>query len=303
MMLPMDQQGAKSNSSRMTVGMRVGPYEITDFIGAGAIGQVYRAHDTNLNRVVALKMLPIELSSDTELLHRFEEEARAAKNPAERYALTRDSARDLGSAREHLHELLGSRRIRPRTKIPGQNALAVLPVINLSGDPQHEAFADAMTDALITELTRVGGLRVISRTSSMAYKGRRNGLPEVAEELGVDLILLASSVVAGSQVRIAAQLVDASDDENRWASSYTRSMRRVLTMQSQVAAAIASEVQHALAPKDRVAVIDERPPDPPARANTSTSKHHRQCRRKSGVVSTSTSNVGAHSHRQGSCVK
>jgi TolB-like protein len=147
------------------------------------------------------------------------------------------------------------------TKIPGEHALAVLPVINLSGDPQHEAYADAMTDALITELTRIGGMRVISRTSSMAYKGRRNGLPEIAEELGVDLILLATSVVAGSQIRIAAQLVDASADENRWANSYTRSMRRVLTVQSQVASEIASEVQHTLAPKRQVAGIDERPPD------------------------------------------
>lgn len=451
----------EGSGSRMTFGMRVGPYEITGFLGAGAMGEVYRAHDTNLKRVVALKMLPIELASDPELLHRFKEEARIAsalshpavvtiyeagqigsqpyismelvagetlreilalgaiplrralriagqiadglakahegglvhrdlkpenikvsidgfakildfglakrvaprveedvsavtrfvttpgtvlgtvgymspeqacggsadarsdqfafgavlyemltgrraferptmaetlsaiireeptpiaqvnpavpppvrwiverclaKDPAERYALTRDLARDLASAREHLHELLASRRIRSSKRAEGQPTLAVLPVTNLSGDPRHEGFADAMTDALITELTRVGGLRVISRTSSMVYKDRRNGVPEIAEELGVELILLSTVVSAGRQVRIATQLVDATTDENRWANSYTRSMRNVLTMQSQIASEIAREVERVLAPKTQVAGIDGRTSDHPVR--------------------------------------
>jgi eukaryotic-like serine/threonine-protein kinase len=426
-------------SGRLGHGMRLGPYEITGFIGAGGMGEVYRAHDTNLNRVVALKLLPVDVASDPERLHRFEQEARTvsalshpaivtvydagrigtqpyismelvagetlreilrvgaiplrralriagqlseglakaheaglvhrdlkpenikitldgfakildfglakrvtgafepfpgsvmtmvdtspgmvigtagymspeqasgehveftsdqfsfgavlyemltgrrafdrptvaetlsaiirddpppiaqlnpalpppvrwivdrclAKDPQERYVLTRDLARDLVSAREHLTELLASRRARPMKRGTGETSLAVLPVMNLSGGSRQDALADAMTDALITELTQYHGLHVISRTSSMTYKGRHDALPEIAEELGVDWIVLASMANVAGEVRITAQLVDGGADENRWARSYTRRSRHVLSMQSEVAAAVAREV-------------------------------------------------------------
>jgi adenylate cyclase len=125
--------------------------------------------------------------------------------------------------------------------------MAVLPVVNLSTDPEQECLADAMTDALITELTNIRGLQVLSRTSSMAYKGRRNALPVIAEELGVEWILLGSVARAGGQVRVTAQLVDAATDENRWAHSYTRRPRNILSMQSEVAEAITRDVENALA--------------------------------------------------------
>jgi serine/threonine protein kinase len=434
--------------------MRIGPYEITGFLGAGGMGEVYQAHDTNLNRIVALKLLPADLARDPERLRRFELEARIASglnhpaivtiydagqigahafismeliagetlrqilhvgalplrralriagqlaeglskaheaglvhrdlkpenikvsvdgfakildfglakrisgvpraasektvtsietspgailgtaaymspeqasggraefpsdqfafgavlyemltgrqafdrrtfaetlsavirdeplpitdlNPAvpapvrwiverclrksadERYAITRDLARDLASVREHLGELLESRRTRPTRRASGEASLAVLPVVSLSSEPSQQALADAMTDALITELTRRDHIHVISRASSMLYKGRNKSVVDIAEELDVDWVVLASMVKAGSEVRITAQLVDTASDENRWAQSYTTRSRNVLTTQSETAEAIARNVAAILttgAPKNLSAV-------------------------------------------------
>ena len=431
-------------ADRLSPGMRIGPYEITDFLGAGGMGEVYRAHDTNLDRIVALKLLPSELAADPERVRRFEEEARAAsalshpaivtiydagqignrafismelvggetlrdimrpgmlplrralrlgtqlaeglanahegglvhrdlkpenvkvsgdgfvkildfglakrvgpalaagagatrtgfetipgtvvgtagymspeqaaggradfpsdqfslgailyemftgrrafdrptmaetiaaviheepvplahvnpavpppvrwiverclaKEPAERYALTRDLARDLASARDHLSELLG-RRVRTSNRQSGAPSIAVLPVLDLSSGPQPEALADTMTDALITALSQHPGLAVLSRVSSLNCKGRRVALQDMAEELGVDWILLGTIARAGREVRITTQLVDAASDENRWARSYIQDGRRMLSRQAEVAAEVAQEVANVVRP-------------------------------------------------------
>lgn len=439
-----EQTRSGPDNGRLSGGMRLGPYEITDFIGAGGMGEVYRAHDTHLNRIVALKLLPPDVASDVERLRRFELEARVAsalnhpaivtiydagqigghpyismelvagdtlrqiltpgplplrrglriasqlaeglakaheaglvhrdlkpenikvsvdgfakildfglakrvaevdpellvvtgpsletapgivlgtaaymspeqasgsraefssdqfsfgailyemltgrrafdrptfaetlsavireepapiphvnpavpapvrwiverclaKDPRERYALTRDLARDLASAREHLGELLASRRSRPARRTAGEASIAVLPVTNLSNDAQMEPLADAMTDALVTGLTRRNGMRVISRATSMLYKGRRNPVADLAEELGVDWVVLASLAKIGAESRITAQLVEAACDENRWAHSYTHRTRNVLARQTEIAATIAREIGAVLA--------------------------------------------------------
>jgi serine/threonine protein kinase len=419
--------------------MRLGPYEITGFIGAGAMGEVYRAHDSNLDRVVALKLLPVDLATDPERLTRFEEEARLAsslnhpaivtvygagqigsqpyismelvagetlrdmltrgplpfrralriaaqiaegltkahdaglvhrdlkpenirvsfdgfakildfglakrispfigaaadthtgvqtvpgsvvgtagymapeqasggradarsdqfafgavlyemltgrrafnrptfaetlsavireepvplahlngavpppvrwivdrclaKDPADRYAVTRDVARDLNSVSEHLSELLSSRGPRLRTRPATDRSIAVLPLLNLSASEGPVALGEVLTDALITELTAVRHLRVISRASSMCYRDPREPLPEIAAKLGADWIVLGSVAVLGKQVRVTAQLVDASTDENAWAESYTRQPRNVLATVTQLATRIAREVR------------------------------------------------------------
>jgi eukaryotic-like serine/threonine-protein kinase len=430
---------------QLPAGTRLGPYEITGFLGAGGMGEVYRAHDTNLDRIVALKLLPLELAADPERLHRFEDEARTAsalshpavvtiydagqigrqpfismefvpgqtlrellssgaiplrrtlalagqiseglataheaglvhrdlkpenikvsidrfakildfglakrvsavlddgsagdaktsletsagvvlgtvgymspeqavgahanfssdqfsfgaildemltgrrafdratvaetlsaiiredplpiaqwnsaipapvrwiverclsKEATERYALTRDLARDLASVREHLSELVASRWGRNARHTAGEASLAVLPVLNLSNDPKLEFLADVMTDALITELTQCRGLHVTSSASSMLYKGRRNYVPDIADELGVEWIVLASLAKAGGELRVAAQLVDARTDENCWAQSYIRGSRKTLFVQQEVAAVIARAIRHATA--------------------------------------------------------
>ena len=94
-----------------------------------------------------------------------------------------------------------------RSSSPGIRSLAVLPLVNLSGDVSQEYFSDGMTDELITELGQIGELRVTSRTSSMTYKGVRKPLPEIARELNVDAVVEGTALRSGSRIRITAQLI------------------------------------------------------------------------------------------------
>jgi eukaryotic-like serine/threonine-protein kinase len=138
--------------------------------------------------------------------------------------------------------------------IPGTGAihsLAVLPLENLSGDPQQEYFADGMTEELITELSKISALRVISRTSAMAYKGSKKSLPEVARELNVDAVVEGAVEKAGGRIRINAQLIDASTDRNLWADSYERDSKDVLDLQSEVAQDIARKIQITVTPQEQ----------------------------------------------------
>jgi len=122
---------------------------------------------------------------------------------------------------------------------PQFRSLAVLPVANLSGDPQQEYFTDGMTDALITDLSKIGALKVISRTSVMQYKGVKKPLPEIARDLKVDTVLEASVVREASRVRVTAQLIEAATDRHLWAESYEREFSSILALQREVARAVA----------------------------------------------------------------
>jgi TolB-like protein/Flp pilus assembly protein TadD len=144
----------------------------------------------------------------------------------------------------------------------GVIALAVLPLENFSGDPAQEYFADGMTEALITDLAQIDGLHVISRTSSMHYKDQRKPLPDIARELGVDLIVEGSVAKAGERVRITAQLIDASTDEHLWARNYDRTLRDVLTLQAEVATAVAREVNVAVTPRRQGRLANRAAVDP-----------------------------------------
>jgi serine/threonine-protein kinase len=133
---------------------------------------------------------------------------------------------------------------------PRVTALAVLPMENLTGNPDQEFFADGMTEALIARLARTSSLRVTSRTSVMQYKGSRKALPEIARELGVDAVVEGSVMRAEERVRITAQLVDARRDRHLWAETYDRDLRDVLALQSEVARAIAAEISGQLVPRE-----------------------------------------------------
>jgi len=131
-------------------------------------------------------------------------------------------------------------------------SLAVLPLRNLSNDPGQEYFSDGMTDELITDLAKAGGLRVISHTSVERYKGTKLSLPEIARELGnVDAVVEGTVLHAGDRVRITAQLIDVRSDEHLWAESYERDVRDVLALQSDVARDIAGEVAIKLQPSQQ----------------------------------------------------
>ncbi|HEX7424715.1 MAG TPA: protein kinase [Terriglobales bacterium] len=143
-----------------------------------------------------------------------------------------------------------------RDKLFGRTAhapirsLAVLPLANLSGDPEQEYFADGMTEALITDLSKIGALKVISRTSVMQFKDVKKPLPQIAQALGVDGILEGSVQRSGGRVRITAQLIRAATDTHLWAESYERDTRDVLTLQAEVAQAIAREIKVAVSPEE-----------------------------------------------------
>lgn len=122
-------------------------------------------------------------------------------------------------------------------------SLAVLPMQNFSADSRHDYFADGLTEALIANLAQVEGLRVTSRTSSMHYKGQRKPLPEIARELDVHMILEGSTVTQGDRLRVTAQLIEADTDEHLWAKTYDRPLRDILTVQADIAAAVARDVQ------------------------------------------------------------
>ncbi len=170
-----------------------------------------------------------------------------------------------------LHLVRDVRRfaVRPRTDASGNvdafsRDLAVLPLENLSGDPEQGYFAAGMTEALIGDLARISSLRVISRTSVMRYKQSDKSLPEIARELNVESILEGTVMREGDRIRVTAQLIDARSDTHVWNDSYDREMSGVLALQSDVASAVAEQIRLELTPEERVALSPPNPVDPEA---------------------------------------
>ena len=130
-------------------------------------------------------------------------------------------------------------------------SLAVLPLANLTGDPSQDYFVDGMTDALITNLTRLNSLHVISRTSAMHYKGTRKTIPEIARELNVNAVLEGSVVRSGNRVHISAQLADGGSGQNLWGRDYEQDLQDVLQLQNEMATAVATEIAGKLIPQDQ----------------------------------------------------
>jgi len=141
---------------------------------------------------------------------------------------------------------------------PHIESLAVLPLVNLSGDPAQEFFADGMTEALTADLAQIGALRVISRATVMQYKGTKKPLPEIAQRLKTDVIVLGSVLRSGRRVRITAELVQASTDRLLWAETYERDVGDILDLQNEVARAIADEIQAKLTPHEQVRLARRR---------------------------------------------
>jgi serine/threonine protein kinase/Flp pilus assembly protein TadD len=156
-------------------------------------------------------------------------------------------------------KIFGGHRPPPRIR-----ALAVLPLANLSGDPGQEYFVDGMTDELISEIGKIGALRVISRTSAMLYKNAKKSLPQIAKELHVDAVVQGSVRRSQGHVRVSAQLIDATSERHLWSQGYEREERNVLALESEVAQAIAHEIQVQLTPEEKARFATPRPVDPRA---------------------------------------
>ncbi|MCH8299015.1 MAG: hypothetical protein IIC39_00540 [Candidatus Marinimicrobia bacterium] len=131
-------------------------------------------------------------------------------------------------------------------------SIAVLPLVNLTNDPDQEYFSDGMTEALIADIAKIRSLRVISRTSVMRYKGTRKSLPEIAKELKVDAILEGSVLHAEGEVRITVQLIRAATDENLWSDSFTDKLENIMSLQSKIARAVAKEIKLTLSPEEEL---------------------------------------------------
>jgi len=143
-------------------------------------------------------------------------------------------------------------------------SLAVLPLDNLSGDASQDYFADGMTDELITDLAQISALRVISRTSVMSYKHARKPLPEIARELNVDAVIEGTVLRSGDQVRITAQLIQATADKHLWAESYEGNLRDSLAVQKRVADDIAEQIRIELTPQERAILKNVKAVNPEA---------------------------------------
>jgi TolB-like protein/DNA-binding winged helix-turn-helix (wHTH) protein/Tfp pilus assembly protein PilF len=130
-------------------------------------------------------------------------------------------------------------------------SLVVLPLENLSGDKEQDYFADGMTDDLTANLAKIRTLRVISRSTAMAYKGTRKPLSEIARDLRVDAVVEGTVLRAGDRVRITAELVQVSTDHHLWADTYESQMGDVLALQNRVSSAIVDEIRINLSPEDK----------------------------------------------------
>ena len=143
-------------------------------------------------------------------------------------------------------------------------SLAVLPLRNLSGNPNEEYFADGMTEEVIGRLSMIRGLRVISRTSVMQFKDTRLSAPEIARKLGADALVEGSVMREGNRIRVHAQLIRASTDEHFWSESYDRELGDALTLESEVAQSIAQRVEVTVSGEEHARLVAAHPVSPEA---------------------------------------
>ncbi len=214
------------------------------------------------------------------------------KEPEGRYASTGELARELEQARDGLGGLLTGVWLRRTAMIAmvgflaalfgvvglnlgeirdrllggpgGIQSIAVLPLRNVSGDPEQEYFSDGMTEALITDLGKIGALRVISRTSVMRFKGADTPLAEIARQLNVEAVVEGSAQLVGEQAGITVRLIDAAAEKQLWSQTYQRDLSNLLVFQSELAQAIAREIEVAVTPEESRLLASARPVNPEA---------------------------------------
>jgi TolB-like protein len=157
-----------------------------------------------------------------------------------------------------------SLREDPAQGSPIVSSIAVLPLENLTGDPEQEYFVDGMTDALMTDLSKIGALKVISHNSAMRYKGSDKPLAEIAEELKVEALIQGSISREGQRITITAQLTEAATDRSLWADRYERDLTSILALQGEVAQAIARQIQVTMTSGEETLLTGRRPVEPDA---------------------------------------
>ncbi len=182
------------------------------------------------------------------------------KDPARRY----QSARELRDDLDALRQQAEAQPAPVPTSIhapaaPVRRSVAVLPFLNLSPDPENEFFADGIAEDVIAQLSKMRALKVISRTSAMRFKGRRESLREIAGQLGVATVVEGSVRRAGNRVRIVAELIDAETDAHLWAETYDRQLTDIFEIQSEVALRIAEGLRLELSTDEKERVAEPAP--------------------------------------------
>ena len=199
--------------------------------------------------------------------------------------LEKDPARRPPTARDVIAELKGSAtQAAPGAAAPPIRGLVVLPLENLSGDPEQEFFADGMTEELIADLAQIQALRVISRTSAMRYKKTTKTLQEIGRELNVEAVVEGSVRRYADRVRITAQLIEVATDRHLWAKSYERDLKDVLALQGEVARAIAQEIRVKVTPEEEARLARSHVVDPRAYESYLRGRQHWNKRNDEGLL-------------------
>jgi eukaryotic-like serine/threonine-protein kinase len=198
------------------------------------------------------------------------------KDPAQRYQSAADIMNDLRTLQQETTGTVKTVIVRRHTKLPwiiaaavlllaaigfyffapasrttaaNRKTIAVLPFTNLSQQKDEEYLSDGMTEDILTHLVKIADLKVISRTTMMQYKGAKKSLREIGKELNAGVILEGSVRRADDQIRVVAQLIDATNDEHLWAETYDREFKQVFSIQSEIAQKIATSLQATLSPE------------------------------------------------------
>jgi TolB-like protein len=156
---------------------------------------------------------------------------------------------------------------RTKEATPAIRSLVVLPLKNLSGNPEQEFFVDGMTEELIGQLSKIQELRVISRTSAMTFKDTHKSVPEIAQALHVDAIVEGSVMRDGRQVRVSVQLIRGATDEHIWSEKYERNYAGILVLQEEVARSIVTHIKGAMTASAQAGLRASTPLDPLAYEN------------------------------------
>lgn len=181
------------------------------------------------------------------------------KEPEQRYQRAADVRAALEAIQNGTTPASAASRSRARSR-----RLAVLPLHNLSRDPEQDYFVDGTHEALITDLARISTLRVIARPSVMRFKGTDSTLVDIARQLKVEALLTGSVMRVGDRVRITVQLIDAVTEEHLWAGRYERGLRDVLSVQNEIVGTIAREIELQLTPQEQARLARVRPVNPEA---------------------------------------
>jgi len=210
---------------------------------------------------------PVEVSAKPAEQVPTQESARAQPLPPQgRKAVSRLTLAVAASLALGLLVWLGVATLRPHRSAALDAAsirsIAVLPFTNLSGDPNQEYFADGMTEELVTEMGKLGALRVISHTSVNRFKATKTPLREIARELQVDAVVEGTVAREANRVRVTANLIQAFPERHLWAESYDRDLRNVLDLQSEIARTIADRIKITVTPEEKLRLTTGQPVDP-----------------------------------------